>query len=266
MAAPRPAATIVPQHVAVIMDGNGRWAGVRGLPRTAGHRAGTENIRAVIRAFGDRGVRYLTLFAFSTENWSRPRGEVSGLMRILARTIRREVKPLHEAGVRLHYIGRIEVLPKPLQRQIAEAVDLTRNNTAMMLCVAFNYGARAELVDAVRRIIADGIPAEAIDEETISRYLYTAGIPDPDLIIRTGGEWRLSNFLLWQCAYAEYHATPTYWPDFSERDVDEALAVYQQRLRKFGALPPAHPAHPAARPAAPSSVTSLAGVPSGNGA
>ena len=263
MAAPRPAATIVPQHVAVIMDGNGRWAGARGLPRTVGHRAGTENIRAVIRAFGDRGVRYLTLFAFSTENWSRPRGEVSGLMRILARTIRREVKPLHEAGVRLHYIGRIEVLPKRLQRQIAEAVDLTRNNTAMTLCVAFNYGARAELVDAVRRIIADGIPAEAIDEEMISRYLYTAGIPDPDLIIRTGGEWRLSNFLLWQCAYAEYHATPTYWPDFSERDVDEALAVYQQRLRKFGALPPARPA---ARPAAPSSVTSLAGVPSGNGA
>lgn len=226
----------VPRHVAVIMDANGRWAQARGLPRTDGHRAGTENIRDVIRAFGDRGVRYLTLFAFSTENWRRPRREVRALMRILSRAIRREVKPLHQAGVRLRYIGQLEVLEPPLRRQIEAAIELTKNNTEMTVCVAFNYGGRAEVVDAVRRIVADGIAAAAIDEETISRYLYTQDLPDPDLIIRTGGDLRLSNFLIWQAAYAEYYFTPTYWPDFGEADVEAALASYAQRLRKFGGL------------------------------
>ena len=233
-----PAAQIaaIPGHVAIIMDANGRWAAQRGLSRTAGHRAGTENIRRVIEAFADRGVRTLTLFAFSTENWRRPRAEVRGLLRILAHTIRREVQPLHEAGVRLRYIGRIDVLPEALQRQIAGAVALTRNNTAMTVCVAFNYGGRAEMVDAVRRIVAEGVDAEAVDEALIARHLYTADLPDPDLIIRTGGDQRLSNFLLWQAAYAEYYFTATYWPDFGDRDIDDALAAFALRTRKFGGL------------------------------
>ena len=226
----------LPRHVALIMDGNGRWAEERGLPRTAGHRAGTENIRTVIEAFGERGIEVLTLYAFSTENWGRPKREVDALMRILARAIRNEVKPLHEAGVQLRWIGRIDVLPDRLRDQIEEAVELTRRNEKMTVCAAFNYGARAEIVDTVQRIVRDGIDPNAIDETLITNRLYTAGLPDPDLIVRTGGEWRLSNFLLWQAAYAEYHSTPTYWPDFSKPDVDEALAVYQRRVRKFGTL------------------------------
>ena len=228
-----------PRHVAIIMDGNGRWAAARGLSRTAGHRAGTENIRSLIQAFGERGVSWLTLFAFSTENWNRPRREVAGLMTLLTRTIRKEVQPLHKAEVRLHYIGRLDVLNDRLRRQIEEAVALTRHNDKMTVCVAFNYGGRSELVDAVKRIVAAGLPAEAIDEATIAQHLYTAGLPDPDLIIRTGGEMRLSNFLLWQAAYAEYHTTPTYWPDFATADIEEALAAYAGRVRKYGALPPA---------------------------
>ena len=226
----------IPRHVALIMDGNGRWAEARGLSRTAGHRAGTENIRTVIETFGERGVECLTLYAFSTENWGRPKWEVDSLMRILARTIRKEVRPLHEAGVRLRWIGRIDVLPARLQRQIEDAVELTRHNDKMTVCAAFNYGARAEIVEAVQRIASEGVPPDAIDEALVASRLYTAGLPDPDLIVRTGGEWRLSNLLLWQAAYAEYHSTPTDWPDFSKADIDEALAVYQRRVRKFGAL------------------------------
>ena len=233
---PQPEQPPLPRHVALIMDGNGRWAEERGLPRTAGHRAGTENIRTVIEAFGERGVECLTLYAFSTENWGRPKREVDELMRILARAIRNEVQPLHEAGVQLRWIGRIDMLPGRLRQQIEEAVELTRHNDKMIVCAAFNYGARAEIVDAVQQIVREGIAPDAIDEALITSRLYTAGLPDPDLIVRTGGQWRLSNFLLWQAAYAEYHSTPTYWPDFSKPDVDEALAVYQRRVRKFGAL------------------------------
>ena len=229
-----PAARPLPRHVAVIMDGNGRWAAQRGLRPTDGHRAGTENIRAAIEAFAERGVRYLTLFAFSTENWRRPRPEVRGLMRILSSTIDREVQPLHEAGVRLRCIGRIGALSEHLQRKIDAAVALTAQNTRMTVCVAFNYGGRAELVDAVRRIAADGVAAEQIDESLIDRYLYTGGLPDPDLIIRTGGDQRISNFLLWQAAYAEYIFSPTWWPDFSAADVDAALDAYARRCRSFG--------------------------------
>ena len=225
----------IPCHVAVIMDGNGRWAAQRGLRPTDGHRAGTENIRAAIESFGERGVRYLTLFAFSTENWSRPRPEVRGLMRILSSTIDREVQPLHEAGVQLRYIGRLDALSDHLRRKIDQAVTLTANNTKMTVCIAFNYGGRAELVDAVRRIAADGIPPGDIDEALINRYLYTGGMPDPDLIIRTGGDQRLSNFLLWQAAYAEYVFSPTWWPDFCAADVDAALDAYARRCRNFGA-------------------------------
>ncbi len=228
----------LPRHVAVIMDGNGRWAAQRGLRPTDGHRAGTENIRAAIEAFAERGVQCLTLFAFSTENWKRPRPEVRGLMRILSATIDREVQPLHEAGIQLRYIGRIDALSAALRRKIEEAIALTADNDQMTVCVAFNYGGRAELVDAVRRIVADNLHSDDISERTLSNYLYTCDLPDPDLIIRTGGETRISNFLLWQAAYAEYIFTDTYWPDFCEQDVDKALAAYAQRHRNFGGRPP----------------------------
>ena len=231
---PDPPDPELPRHVAVVMDGNGRWAADRGLRPTDGHRAGTENIRAVIEAFGQRGVRCLTLFAFSTENWSRPRPEVRGLMRILSSTIDREIEPLHRAGVRLRYIGRLDALSDPLRRKIDAAVAKTAANDRMTVCVAFNYGGRAEIVDAVRRIIADGVPEDRIDEPALARYLYTRGLPDPDLVIRTGGRQRVSNFLLWQAAYAEYVFTPTRWPDFGEDDIDAALRAYARRCRNFG--------------------------------
>ena len=227
----------IPNHVAVIMDGNGRWAAQRGLRPTDGHRAGTENIRAAIEAFAERGVRCLTLFAFSTENWKRPRPEVRGLMRILSSTIDREVKPLHDAGVKLRYIGRLDALDARLRRKIDDAIALTRHNERMTVCVAFNYGSRAELVDAVRRIVADGVRPDDITERMLSDYLYTRELPDPDLIIRTGGDQRVSNFLLWQAAYAEYVFSDTYWPDFCEQDVDRALEAYAKRTRNFGGRP-----------------------------
>jgi undecaprenyl diphosphate synthase len=222
------------------MDGNGRWAKQRGLRREAGHRAGTENIRRVIERFGQRGVCYLTLFAFSTENWRRPSSEVSALMRLPGFYLRREVKHLHEAGVRLRHLGHLDVLDPDLQAQIRQAVELTQHNTGMTLSVAFNYGGRREIVDAVRRMVEAGVSPDEIDENTLSGYLDTAGLPDPDLIIRTGGEMRLSNFLLWQAAYAEYYATPTFWPDFDQAEVDAALEAYAARTRRFGALPSMH--------------------------
>ncbi len=227
----------VPVHVAIIMDGNGRWARQRGLPRLAGHRAGTENLRRVIRRFGDYGVKFLTLYAFSTENWLRPKREVEGLLRLLRQVIRRELQHLHENGIRLLHIGRLEGLPPRLQQQVREAMDLTKDNERMTLTIAFNYGGRAEIVDAVRRIVAAGIPPEQVDEQVVAAHLYTAGLPDPDLIIRTGGEMRLSNFLLWQGAYAEFYSTPVYWPDFDEDDIDQALLAYSRRKRRFGRLP-----------------------------
>ena len=228
----------VPRHVAVIMDANGRWAEERGLPRLQGHTAGTENIREIIRLFGERGVRVLTLYAFSTENWRRPPEEVSGLMHILSQAIERELQPLHEAGVRLRYIGQLEGLDPPLRAQIERAVERTAQNRDMTVCVAFNYGGRSEILGAVQALIAEGAAPEEIDEQRLGRYLYTTGLPDPDFIIRTGGQQRLSNFLIWQAAYAEYYFTDTYWPDFRETDVDAALKAYAQRVRKFGGLAP----------------------------
>ena len=229
--------TKIPRHVAIIMDGNGRWAQARGLPRLAGHRAGTENIRRILEGCVEYGVKILTIYAFSTENWQRPEEEVQGLMRILEEVIQKEVQELHEKGVRLRHIGRLDGLSPRLQRQIQEAIELTKENSRLILNVAFNYGGRAEILDAVRGLIREGIPAEEIDEELFSRYLYTAGQPDPDLIIRTAGEMRLSNFLLWQGAYAEYYSTPTYWPDFDKEELYRALLAYSQRERKFGRVP-----------------------------
>jgi len=226
--------SLLPTHVAIIMDGNGRWAAQRGLSRQAGHRAGTENIRRVIEAFAEREVKYLTLFAFSTENWGRPRKEVDTLLRLLGRVINREINALHENGVRLRHIGRLDPLSPRLQKKVQEAIELTKNNRRMTVSVAFNYGGRAEILDAVRRILADGLTPERIDEEVFRSYLYTADLPDPDLIIRTAEEVRMSNFLLWQSAYAEYYAAPVYWPDFDAAEIDRALEAYSHRQRRFG--------------------------------
>ena len=241
----------VPRHVAIIMDGNGRWAQERGKSRQAGHRAGTENIRRVIERFAAHGVEYLTLYAFSTENWSRPRREVQALMRVLALALRNEVENFHKNNIRLVHVGRLDALPSALQQQVRDALELTAHNTRMTVCVAFNYGGRDEIVQAIRRIVADGVPPDRIDESLISAYLYTAGVPDPDLVIRTAGEMRLSNFLLWQSAYAELYATPVYWPDFDAEQVDRALADYARRTRKFGAVPEEDGPRPRRRRAKP---------------
>jgi undecaprenyl diphosphate synthase len=227
----------LPQHVGIIMDGNGRWAQARGLPRAAGHRAGTENLRRVLRAAVEFGVQILTIYAFSTENWSRPEGEVKALLTILEGVIDRELKELHEEGVQLRHVGRLEHLPAKLQRKVQQAIELTKDNQQLLLNVAFDYGGRSELVDAIRRIIADGIPAEEVDESLVTRYLYTAGLPDPDLIVRTSGEMRVSNFLIWQGAYAEYYVTPALWPDFGKEEFYKALEAFAQRERRFGLVP-----------------------------
>lgn len=226
----------VPQHIAIIMDGNGRWAKKRGLPRIAGHRAGTENIRRIVRECGEQGVRYLTLYAFSTENWSRPSYEVDGLMRILSEFLDRETENLHKEGAQIRHLGRMEGVSDLLRRKIREAIDLTRDNTRLTLAVAFNYGGRADIIDAMREIVAQGIPAEQIDEQRIADHLSTRGMPDPDLIIRTSGEWRLSNFLIWQAAYSEYWTTTAFWPDFGPEQLREAIRDYGQRERRFGGL------------------------------
>jgi undecaprenyl diphosphate synthase len=229
-----PNVTRVPVHLGIIMDGNGRWARARGLPRLAGHKAGTENIRRVLRAAADFGIKVLTIYAFSTENWARPADEVGGLMGLLGEAIQREVKELHSSGVCIRHSGRLDRLNLRLQQQIQEAIALTASNQRIILNVALDYGGRAEIVNAVQRIVREGLPPEAVTEELLSRYLYTRGLPDPDLIIRTGGEYRLSNFLLWQAAYAEYYATATFWPDFDEAELAAALVEYSQRERRFG--------------------------------
>jgi undecaprenyl diphosphate synthase len=226
----------IPYHLAIIMDGNGRWAKERGLPRLAGHRAGTENLRRILRACADLGIKTLTIYAFSTENWVRPESEVRGLMSILERVIDRELKELDANGVQIRHVGRLNGVSERLQRKIQHALEMTAHNDRLILNVAFNYGGRAELVDAIRQMVADGIPPEQVDEATVSRYLYTGGQPDPDLIIRTSGEMRVSNFLLWQGAYSEYYVTPTYWPDFGPEELIKALKHYGRRERRFGGL------------------------------
>lgn len=226
----------IPIHVAIIMDGNGRWAQKRGLPRLAGHKAGTDNIRPTVKRFADEGVRYLTVYAFSTENWGRPDPEVKGLLGILEEVVGIETPRLHKDGVKLQHIGSLEGLSEELQRAIRNSVELTKNNTRITLNVAFNYGGRAEIIAGVKRLIQEGIDPEKLDEVVFDRYLYTADLPDPDLIIRTAGEMRLSNFLIWQAAYSEYYSTPVYWPDFGKEEVHKALAAYAQRQRRFGGL------------------------------
>ncbi len=226
----------LPRHVAIIMDGNGRWARQRGLPRIAGHRAGAKNIRKVVEAFANYGVKYLTLFAFSTENWSRPQKEIHGLLRLLSSSIDKETKAFHEANIKLRHIGKLDRLPVELRRKVKSATEFTKDNTRMTLCLAFDYGSRSEMVDAVRCIKEGNVSPEGINETILSSYLDTADIPDPDLIIRTGGEIRLSNFLLWQAAYSELYFTPVLWPDFNKKEIEEALLDYRQRQRRFGSL------------------------------
>lgn len=218
----------------MIMDGNGRWAISRGLPRLAGHKAGTENLRRVIRSTVEFGVKYLTIYAFSTENWGRPLEEVRGLMSILEDVLERELLELHGEGVQLRHIGRLERLPARLQTKVLDAIELTKNNDRLVLNVAFNYGGRDEIVHAIQKMIRDGIPAGDVTDELVSQYLYTAGVPDPDLIIRTSGELRVSNFLIWQAAYSEWYVTPTYWPDFDKEEYRRALEAFAQRDRRFG--------------------------------
>ena len=218
------------------MDGNGRWAKERGLPRLAGHRAGVENLRRTLRACRDLGVKVLTIYAFSTENWERPEREVRGLMTILERVIDRELAELDANGVQIRHLGRLAGVSERLQRKIKQALEVTAHNDHFILNVAFNYGGRAELVDAIRKLIVDGVSADQVDEGLLSRYLYTGDLPDPDLIIRTSGELRVSNFLLWQGAYAEYYVTPTYWPDFDREQLLKALEQYSKRERRFGGL------------------------------
>jgi undecaprenyl diphosphate synthase len=226
--------TPLPVHVAIIMDGNVRWAHQHHLSRLQGHRAGTDNIRRVVETFARYKIKYLTLYAFSTENWRRPRSEVNELMLILTRVIRRETKALHEKNVRLRHLGRLDRLAPRLQEQVRYAVGLTKDNTGLTLSVAFDYGGRAEILEAVQRIIRENLPPERIDEVLFSSYLYTSGLPDPDLIVRTAGEMRLSNFLLWQSAYSEFYTTPVFWPDFNETEIRKALVAYSERERNFG--------------------------------
>lgn len=227
----------VPRHVGIIMDGNGRWAQARGLPRSAGHRAGTDNLRRVLRAAVEFGIPVLTIYAFSTENWGRPESEVKVLLSIFERMIDRELSELHEEGVQLRHVGRLERISPTLRQKVLDAIKLTEKNQRLILNVAFDYGGRDELVRAIRRIVTDGVPAEQVDEPLVSRYLCTAGLPDPDLIIRTSGEMRISNFLIWQGAYAEFYVTPSLWPDFDKDELYKALERYDQRERRFGLVP-----------------------------
>jgi len=226
----------VPVHVGIIMDGNGRWAKARGLPRLAGHRAGTKNLRRVIRAAADAGIKHLTFFAFSTENWSRPEEEVSGLMSLLGEFIDTETPELHKEGARLLHIGHLEHLEPQLREKIENAIELTKNNTRIDVIFAISYGGRDEIVTAVRKIVAEGTPAEEITQQTLSDHMFTAGIPDPDLIIRTSGELRTSNFLTWQSVYSEWAFPEVLWPDFDETTLAEILEDFSKRERRFGGL------------------------------
>jgi undecaprenyl diphosphate synthase len=224
----------LPAHIAVIMDGNGRWARRRGLPRVAGHRSGINAVREVVEGSAELGISVLTLYAFSVENWKRPATEVRTLMMLLKEYLNREIDNLHRNNIRFRVIGRIEGLDASVRNEIEKAIQRTQANTGMLFVVALNYGGRAEIVDAVNRLIA--VKQGPVTEEDLSRNLYTAGIPDPDLLIRTSGELRVSNFLLWQIAYAEMYVTDTLWPDFNRKDLYEAIISFQKRERRFGGL------------------------------
>ncbi|MBM4446079.1 MAG: di-trans,poly-cis-decaprenylcistransferase [Chloroflexi bacterium] len=227
----------LPQHVAIIMDGNGRWAKKRSLPRLAGHRQGVNTAQKIVEIFMEYKIPYLTLYAFSTENWSRPRGEIDGIFKILEERLEEGIKFAQENSIRIRHLGKPDGLPLRLQERVKRALELTQSNKRVTVNLAFNYGGRDEIVEAARSLIFGCISPQDINEKVFSQHLYTAGIPDPDLIIRTGGEMRLSNFLIWQSAYAEIYFTPALWPDFDKKEIDKALIAYNQRQRRFGGLP-----------------------------
>ena len=230
----------VPRHVAIIMDGNGRWAKQHHLPRLSGHEAGRKSVKQVVQAAMDHGVKYLTLYAFSVENWQRPREEVQGLMGLLRGVIREELNEMGKEGIRLRTIGRKQDLPDAVREELEAAIEKTKNNNRLDLILALSYGSRVEITEAVqsiaREVKAGSLDPEKIKEETVSSHLYTKDIPDPDLLIRTSGEMRVSNFLLWQISYAEIHVTPVLWPDFGKKEFGEALVDYARRERRFGGL------------------------------
>lgn len=224
----------LPQHIAIIMDGNGRWAKARHLPRMMGHRAGTDNLRHIIYACIEFGIPYLTVYAFSTENWKRPSDEVEGLIQLLGEMLDREIGQMHKDGISIHHIGRLEHLQDSLQKKIKQAVELTKDNKRLFLTVAWNYGGRDEIVYACQNMLKGGIQPEAVTEELVSQYLFTKDIPDPDLMIRTSGEMRTSNFLIWQSVYAEWYFTDTLWPDFDKEALRTAIDSFANRERRFG--------------------------------
>ncbi|MDA1329680.1 MAG: isoprenyl transferase [Chloroflexi bacterium] len=224
----------IPQHIAIVMDGNGRWAQSRGLPRLAGHRAGTENLRSIIEACVEFGVKVLTIYAFSTENWSRPENEVSGLMAIFDEVFNRELAELNRQGAQLRHIGRLDGIKKSLQDKVRRGIEKTKNNDRLILNVAFNYGGRDEIVHAIRTMLKEGVDPADVNEQLVSQYLYTKDVPDPDLIIRTSGEHRFSNFLIWQAAYAEWVFPETFWPDFGREELLAAIQEYGHRERRYG--------------------------------
>jgi undecaprenyl diphosphate synthase len=228
----------LPAHIAIIMDGNGRWAAQRHLPRVEGHRAGIESVRDVVETSARLGIDVLTLYAFSVENWKRPRAEVNTLMMLLKRYIRLELSTLHKNNIRFQVVGRSDELAPDVQAELAIGIRQTSTNTGMLFNIALNYGGRAEIVDAARRAIAAGVRPDDLDERRFSDFLYTAGQPDPDLLIRTSGEMRISNFLLWQIAYSEIWVTETLWPDFRRRDLLQAVVAYQKRDRRYGGIKP----------------------------
>ncbi len=225
----------IPRHIAIIMDGNGRWAKARLLPRMAGHRAGADSLRKIVTACADFGVKYLTIYAFSTENWKRPSDEVNGLMNIFADYLDKEVPKLFDEGVQLRHIGSTKELNPTLQKKLKDGIEKTKGNTRLVFTLAINYGGRDEIVHAVQEIVKEGISADEIDQQTIRKHLFTStDIPDPDLVIRTSGELRVSNFLIWQSAYSEWEFPDTYWPDFNKESLRKAILEYGTRSRRFG--------------------------------
>ncbi len=229
---------VIPTHIAIIMDGNGRWAAARGLPRLAGHRAGTENLRRVIEACIEFGIKYLTIYAFSTENWGRPEEEVHGLMQIFQDVIDHELQELHDQGVQMRHIGRLDRLDPAFRDKVLHALEYTKDNDRLVLNVAFNYGGRDEIIHVIQSMIRDGLAPQDVTPEAVNRYLFTAGVPDPDLIIRTSGEQRGSNFLIWQSVYSEWYFPLVYWPDFDKEQLRLALEEFSHRERRYGRVSP----------------------------
>lgn len=226
----------LPGHIAIIMDGNGRWAQKRGLPRIAGHRVGLESIRSAIKTCACLGIKYLTVYAFSTENWSRPKEEVSFLMNLVLESLDREIEELSAKGVRIRFLGRISEMDAKIREKVHAAMKKTGKNDGLCLQIMLNYGGRAEITDAINRLISEKQPLQKVSEADIGSHLYTDGVPDPDLLIRTGGDLRVSNFMLWQIAYSEIYVTKTLWPDFREKEMQKALEDYSSRSRRFGGL------------------------------